>query len=118
MDESQLNKGAVQQALERQLFGRFTTRERTVSVGAVPLVILKNNPERIAFIMVNTGTQRITFSLKQDVVAGTGMVLPQAGDTVSANYIEDAIYTTHEISAVADAAGGELFITEFMRYGL
>lgn len=114
----QVNKGAVQLALEKQLFGRFTTRERTLSVGATPVVALLNNPERIAWVIVNTGTERVTFRLNQDVTAGQGFSLPNQGDTVSVNYLEDGQYPTHEISVIADAAGGELFITEFIRYGL
>lgn len=108
-------KGAVQRALERQLFGQFATRRKIVSVNTTPVVILQNNPERIGFVIVNATNVQITFDLIQSVVSGTGFVLPAQADTVSANYVEDGVFTTHELSAVAESAGGKLFITEFLR---
>ena len=111
-------EGAVQRALELQLFGKFTTRRRLIPVGVVAEVILLNNPERIGWVMVNTGNIQITFDIIQDVLDGRALVLPQGGDTVSVNYIEDAQFPTHEISMIAAAAGGEVFITEFIRVNL
>lgn len=111
-------EGAVQRALESQLFGKFTTVRRLISVAQTPEVIFKNNPERIGWVMVNTGNIQITFDIIQDVTAGKGLILPAEGDTVSVNYIEDAQYPTHEISAIASAAGGEVYITEFIRVSL
>jgi len=58
MDESTLPVGAVQRALNQQLFGRFTTRENVVSVGIVSQILLKNNPERIGWVITNTGNIR------------------------------------------------------------
>ena len=116
--EVTLPQGAVQRALELQLFGRFTTRETTIAVGVSAAVILNNNPERIGFVMTNTGGTGITFSLKRDIVANKGLILAQQGDTVTTNYIEDAQYPTHELSAISDALNGELFIVEFIRVNI
>ena len=118
VDEVTLPQGAVQRALELQLFGRFTTRETTIVVGLNARVILNNNPERIGFVMTNTGNTHITFSLKRDIVSTKGLSLAQQGDTVTTNYIEDAQYPTHELSAISDAINGELFIVEFIRVNL
>ena len=113
-----LPQGAVQRALELQLFGRFTTRETTIVVGTSAGVILNNNPERIGFVMTNTGGTSITFSLKRDIVSNKGLTLAQQGDTVTTNYIEDAQYPTHELSAISDTINGELFIVEFIRVNI
>lgn len=115
LDKQQLPEGAVQRALELQLFGRFTTRESTIAVAVNAGVILNNNPERIGYVMINTGAAQITFGLKRDQVDGKGLLLAQQGDTITTNYIEDAQFPTHEISAIAGAVGGEVFITEFIR---
>lgn len=114
-EENKVVKGAVQRALERQLFGQFDTRRKVMAIGTTPVVILQNNPERIGFVMVNAGIQQITFDLIRDVVSGIGYVLPSNGDTVSTSYVEDGVVPTHEFSAVSAAAGGSLFITEFIR---
>lgn len=115
MADISLPKGAVQRALELQLFGVFTTRETTLTVNADSKVILNNNPERIGFVIVNSGATLITFSLKRDLVSGTGFILPQHGDTVTSSFVEDGQFPTNELSAISDAAGGVLYILEFIR---
>jgi len=52
------------------------------------------------------------------VVVDKGFKLPAEGDTVSVNYIEDGQFPTNEISAIASAANGEVFIVEFVRYSI
>lgn len=111
-------QGAVQRALELQLFGKFTSRERLVVVDTSAQIILLNNPERIGYIMVNTGSTKVTFALRQDVQADRGFVLPEQGDTVTVNYIEDGQFPTRELSAIASTSASELFIVEFIRYSV
>ena len=111
-------EGAGQRALALQLFGKFTTIETTVVVGVVSAVLLKNNPERIGYILVNTGGARLTFAITQDVTEGKGLLLPELGDTLSTTYIEDGQFPTHELSAIAGVGGSEVFIIQFIRVGL
>jgi len=111
-------KGAVQRALESQLFGKFSTLDDVVVVAQTPGLIIKNNPERIGFVLVNTGNIKITFGLNQNVVDGKGFILPEAGDTMSSTFVEDGDFPTRELSAIASAAGGEIFIVEFIRIAL
>lgn len=118
MPEQPLPKGSVQLALERQLFGRFTSRESVIAVPLTPIIIFKNNPERIGWVLVNTGNIQITIQLGREVVAGKGVIAPAQGDTITTTYIEDAQVPTREWSAVASAAGGEIFIIEMIRVGL
>ena len=117
-EEDLIARGAVQLALEQQLFGKFTSRRSTTNVGTTPVVILNNNPERIGWVMVNRTDNRITFDLIQDVSDGVGFILPETGDTVTVNYLEDGQFPTHEISAVCDNAAGAIFLMEFIRYNL
>lgn len=100
------------------LFGRFAARDKVISVGTTAQVILQNNPERIGFVMVNTGGVQITFGLNRDIVDSKGFVLPAQGDTVSSTYTEDADFPAQEISAIGATPAGELFITEFIRVGV
>lgn len=107
--------GAVELALEQQLFGRFTTVERVVPVGDAPIRLFNNNPERMGWVIVNSASQQLTFRLQPGVTSGEGFILVNNGDTCSATYLEDGQFPTHEISIIAAAAGGECFVVEFIR---
>ena len=111
-------QGAVELALEQQLFGRFTTVERLVAVADVSIRLLNNNPERMGWIIVNVAAQQVTFRLQPGVVSGKGFVLVNNGDTASTTYLEDGQFPTHEINIIAAAAGGEVFVAEFIRDAL
>lgn len=117
-DQVKTPQGAVQLALEAQLFGKFTTRELDVVVNITSTIIVKNNPERIGMVIVNSGGAPVTISLKRDLVPYKGLILSQQGDTLSTNYIEDAQFPTHELSAIADGIPSELYIIEFIRDSL
>ncbi len=110
-----LPRGAVQMALEQQLFGRFTVREGLVAVGIVSQVLLKNSPERIGYVITNTGNVQITMQLRRDLVAGRGLIVAQQGDTMSTTFIEDGQFPTFELSAIAAAANAEVYLLEFIR---
>jgi len=111
----QLPRGAVQMALEQQLFGRFTVREGIVAVGITTQVLLKNNPERIGYVLTNTGNIQITMQLKRDLVVGKGLIIAAQGDTMSTTFIEDGQFPTFELSAIAAGVGGEVYVLEFIR---
>lgn len=110
--------GAVELALEQQLFGRFTTVERVVSIADASIRLLNNNPERMGWVIVNTAPQQLTFRLQPGVVSGEGFILVNNGDTASTTYLEDGQFPTHEINIIAAAAGGECFVIEFIRDAL
>jgi len=110
--------GAVELALEQQLFGRFTTKERIEDVSNASERLLNNNPERIGWIIVNTAAQQLTFRPSQAVVSGWGFILVNNGDTCSTTYLEDGQFPTHEISIISAAAGGQCYVVEFIRDSL
>jgi len=107
--------GAVELALQDQLFGRFTTVENEIAVGVTPVLLLRNNPERIGWIIVNIGTQTLTFRGSRSVASGAGFILVNNGDTAATTYLEDGQFPTHELSIVSAAAGGLCFASEFIR---
>ncbi len=113
-----LPRGAVQMALEQTLFGRFTVRENIVSIGIVPQVLLKSSPERIGYVLTNTGNIQITMLLARDVVAGQGLIIAQQGDTMSTTFIEDGQFPTYELSAIGSGVGAEAYVLEFLRVGV
>lgn len=110
--------GAVELALEQQLFGRFTTVERDVAVGASSIMLLKNNPERMGWLIVNTAANQLTFRLERGIVSGTGFLLVNNGDSVTSTYLEDGQFPTHELNVIAALAGGSCYVVEFIRDAL
>ncbi len=107
--------GAVALFLEKQLFGSFVTRERVIPVATIAAVLLNNNPERIGYILVNTGTASLTLRLSRTITQNEGIVMPNNGDTLSTTYIEDGNFPTRELSAVSAIAPGEILAIEFIR---
>lgn len=107
--------GAVALFLEKQLFGSFVTRERVLVVATSASVILRNNPERIGYLLVNTGTTSLTLRLGRVITVNEGIVMANAGDTLSVTYIEDGNFPTLEFSAISAVAVGEILALEFIR---
>lgn len=107
--------GAVALFLEKQLFGSFVTRERVLAVGTSAAVLLRNNPERIGYLLINTGTASLTLRHNRVVVVNEGIVMANAGDTLSTTYVEDGTFPTIELNAIAAAVGGEIMAIEFIR---
>lgn len=110
-------KGAVEKYLEDLYGGHFRTIERVVAVGVNAAVLLKANPERVGFVVVNTGGIQITLRTSRVLTAGKGLIVAQAGDTLSATIIEDGMFPTSELNAIASVASGELYVLEFIREG-
>ena len=115
MVEQVLPKGAVQQALESQLFGRFTVEDDVVAIGVNAAVLLKNNPERIGWLFINTGNIQITLRTIRKVIAGKGIIAAQQGDTINTTFIEYGMFQILEISAIAESHGGEANVIKFIR---
>ena len=107
--------GAVALFLQRELFGSFVTRERVLSVAITAAVLLNNNPERIGYLLVNTGVSSLTLRGNRVITVGQGIVMANAGDTLSVTYVEDGTFPTNELNAIAAVGGGEIFAIEFIR---
>jgi len=108
-------QGAVESALMQQLYGRFTVSESTVSVATTSTQILKNNPERVGFVMINSGSYLLTISIRADLELYKGFVLSQRGDTMASLFIEDGILPILDFYGIADTTAGEITIYEFIR---
>lgn len=107
--------GAVALFLERELFGSFVTRESLAVVATTAGVLLRNNPERIGYLLVNTGTTSLTFRLGRVITINEGIVMPNPGDTLSTTYIEDGSFPTRELNAISAISAGEILVIEFIR---
>lgn len=89
--------GAVEEIIGREVPGRFAVEESTVVVGTAVSEILKNDPERVSWLLVNTGTT--TAQVSFELSPGTPDAIPIFGDggSLSVNVREDFVLTTHSL---------------------
>lgn len=107
--------GAVEQYLQKHLFGGYVARAEVITVGTASVQVLPNDPERIGAVIVNTSSVQITLGLEPGVVAGQGIILADLGVTMMLTYIEDGILSAWEWHAIAPSAANNLYVVQLKR---
>lgn len=107
--------GAAAQFVAQQYGGGFVVRSGTVAVGVAPVVIVPNDPDRVAVIVINIGTTQVTLAFRGDLTAGQGIVLLDNGSAYSVNVRDDAILPAWEHNGISNLAGGSIFVVEIIR---
>ena len=102
---------------------RFKVRTRAVenpsgiiSLGVAAQIILANNPNRLAWIVVNLSGNVIYLALSNQVAATHGIRLNANGGTASMVWDEDFQMTAWGIWGVASAPASELYTLEVVEY--
>ena len=109
--------------LAELLMERFKVKTRGVknpgnvtSIGVTPQVFLPNNPNRLAFILLNLSANVIYIGLDNEVNAGVGteegIRLDANGGSWSAIWDEDFQMTAWAWWAVATGAASRIFVLE------
>lgn len=103
-----------------QRFGvRTQARENPGSTAmvATPLSILGNNPNRLAFVVVNLSSNTIFIAPARDVSTTKGIRLNANGGAATALYDEDFHMVGWEWFGVADVAGpSTIYVLEVVEY--
>jgi len=104
---------SVYELLERQYGVKLDFEENpvTASVGVTDAVILKNNPRRIALVIINLSAN--TVYIRPGVLAASataGIVLIPSGGSVTLNCQEDFHLPALEWHAVASGAASAIYI--------
>lgn len=109
--------------LEDLLMERFKVRTRgvenpvTTTVGEAPKLVLHNNPNRLAWILVNLhADQTVYLSLTADVGAARGVWVDPKGGHVGMVWDEDFQMTAWAIWAKASGAGTTIYVLEVVEY--
>lgn len=76
--------------------------------------LLRNNPNRLAWIAVNLSPQNIWLALDMEVGEDHGILLTPNGGSVSFIYEEDFEACCWEVFAVAGADNSDIFILEIL----
>ena len=110
--------GAREFTLKR--FG-FPTRavENPVSdeIGTSAEPVLKNNPDRVFWLIVNLSTNVVYVALARDVGATKGIRLDSNGGWVSMSVEEDGEAVGYEVFAVATGAASAIYVLEMEKSG-
>jgi hypothetical protein len=97
----------------REKYGLSTVKEYSFSVTDKPVLILKNNPKRFEFVVVNLGSQPCTIAFTPNVSLNFGVNVPANGGIVSMRVEEDGAATCWEIYAISNATGTTLYVQEY-----
>lgn len=107
--------GAVQQLIEAEVGGRFTVRERSVTVPAAAVEILPNNPERAAYLLANTGAVLLQLGWRLPVAAPDAVPIAANGGVLSVTVREDFILPTWNVYGVVAAGNTTVRVVEVIR---
>ncbi len=107
--------GAAQQFIERLVGGFFVTRERDVTLAATAAEVLRNDPERVGYLIVVTGATEAQLAFNINVATATSIRVPGSGGTFSANVREDFMLPTVSLYGNVAAGNTTLHIVEIVR---
>ena len=110
--------GARELSLKR--FG-FPTRavENPVvdEVGVSAVTVLKNNPDRVFWLIVNLSGNVVYIALDRDVGASKGIRLDSNGGWASMSAEEDGEATAYQVFALATGAASAIYVLEIEKSG-
>ena len=107
--------GAAQQFIERLVGGFFITRESDVTLTTTAAEILRNDPERMGYLIVNTGSVEAQVAFNINVSAARSIRVAISGGTFSANVREDFMLPTVSLYGRTEATTTTLHIVEIIR---
>lgn len=87
------------------------SRRSTVTVTTTQILLLKNDPKRIAFTLVNQGASQIRISNRPTLSSVQGLPVP-SGATRNFLSIEEKAFVKSEINAIAEAGSNIVEIFE------
>ena len=107
--------GAAQQFIERLVGGFFVTRERDLTLTTTAQEILRNDPERMGWLIVVTGATEAQLAFNINVATATSIRVPGSGGTFSANVRDDFMLPTVSLYGNVNAGTTTLHIIEIVR---
>lgn len=107
--------GAVEQIIGKEFPGQTAVEERTATVATAVAEVLRNDPERLMWLIVNTGS--VIARVSWATAAGVANTIPIAADggSLSVNVREDFVLPTHSLQASVGVGTTTLRITTVRR---
>jgi len=82
------------------------------AVGVAAIPVARNNPDRLAFVMINLSANIVYISPLPGVLATAGIRLDPNGGLISMVWDEDFELVSHEWYGIATAAASAIFVSE------
>ena len=108
--------GAALDFTVKQLGGLVLEQESNPSISTSPVVVVPNNPDRVALVMVNLGAGNVFVSLANVPSASAGIFLGASGGSVTLNVRDDMTLPSRQWSAICPAGGPSVLeVIEYIR---
>lgn len=107
--------GAVEEIIARRFGGRCAVESETVTVGASVGVVLKNDPERVAWLLVNTGSEDAHVAWQRPAASPDAVPVVANGGSLAVNVEDDFILPTWELVGRAAVVSTTLHVISVRR---
>ena len=107
--------GAVEQLLEAQVGGTFAVEQLSLTVTTTVGEILRNDPERVGFLLVNTGPQTLEVAWRRPATGVDSIPIAANGGSLSVNVPEDFVLPTHSLLGRVAVATTTVLVTLIRR---
>lgn len=107
--------GAAQLFIEDFVGGFFAVRERALTLTTTTSEVLRNDPERVGWLIVVTGGTIAQFAFGPAPTAAASILIAGSGGTFSANVRDDFTLPTHALNGNVAAGTTTILIVEVVR---
>ena len=107
--------GAAQLFVERLVGGFFVARETDLTLTTTAAEILRNDPERVGWLLVVTGATQAQLAFNIQITLATAILIPASGGSFSVNVREDFTLPTNALYGNVDVGTTTVHIVEVVR---
>ena len=107
--------GAAAEFVSALVGGFFAVRERDVTLTTTAVEFIRNDPERVAYLVVVTGATEAQLAFNVQIAAATAIRIAGSGGFFSANVREDFTLPTVSLYGRVEVGTTTLHIVEVIR---
>lgn len=107
--------GAAQQFVEKFFGGLVAARETDLTLTTTPQEVLRNDPERLGFLIIVTGANTGQFAFRGVISTAESILVAGTGGSLSANVREDFLLPTNALFGNVAAGTTTIHIVETVR---
>jgi len=115
MDDPMIPKSPLTVLSIDRYAGKTYVQETPATVDTTRVVLLSNNPNRLAWDIINTSLVEIRVSSNPGLTTATGFLLAPSGGEMGMTFLEDGEGVGYEIYAIGLVAGGTVWVREVIR---
>lgn len=107
--------GAVEEMIAKEISGRFVVESDSITLGVTLGTVLRNDPERASYLIVNTGSVDAQLTWQRPGGLALSVPLVANGGSLSLNWREDLVLVTHELLGTVGAGNTTLMTLSVRR---